>query len=128
MSDWKYDIWREGKYLDLWHVNHTLAGSLLAGITFFFNIKLLLGFVVSVLLMLAWEFYEIIVDIEETIANQILDVLTGILGFFGMFYLLQIINHSSGLQVFLVVLVVWLSLELWGFVAYKKKKAKIRRR
>ena len=38
-----------------------------------------------------------------------------------MFYLLQIINHSSGLQVFLVVLVVWLSLELWGFVAYKKK-------
>ncbi len=69
---WAIRIWNDGRYFDLWHLNHFLAGVLLALLCTFLNLNLWLGFIISLCAMLAWEIIEIVEDIEETFFNAFL--------------------------------------------------------
>lgn len=128
-TSWKIGIWKEGKYFDLWHVNHFLAGVLLAGVTLIFGIDLFWGFVVSFILMIAWEFFEYFSKIHETMFNRIMDVFLSTLSFGLVVYLEQnILSQAEFMQMFYVSLVLYIFLELWGFRAYqiaKEAKAKL---
>lgn len=109
------------KYLDLWSVNHTLASCLLAGIFISFNIPLLTSVVISFLILIGWEFFEIFHHVHETIENRISDMAVGMLGFFITYYLMShnIFNRNG---LFSVVFALFFVLEIWGFWAYEKIK------
>ena len=112
-------IWREGKYVDLWLLNHTLIGAVLAGFFEIVGVPVLISLIISTLVIVGWEFWEVFKKISEAFWNKIIDVVTGILGFFGMHYLLDVSSHK--LILFLIVLAVYLVLEVWGYWVYKKK-------
>ncbi len=123
-KSWKVGIWKEGKYFDLWHVNHFLAGVLLACVTIIFKIDLFWGFVVSFILMVAWEFFEYFSKIHETMFNRFMDVFLSTLSFGLVVYLKQnILSQAEFMQMFYVSLVLYIFLELWGFRAYQIAKA-----
>lgn len=72
------DMWREGEYLDLWSVPHFLSGIALGCTLFFFGFDFKSSVVIATLLLIAYEMFEIIVEIYETPMNRILDVVIGL--------------------------------------------------
>ncbi len=82
------DLWREGKWIDLWSVVHFLSGiSLGLGMSFFrFGTA---GTVVIVfLLLVAYEMWEALVKIEETPQNRFMDVVVGMASFLPTYLLI----------------------------------------
>jgi len=112
---WLINIWKEGKYADLWSLNHFLGGVILAQIMLYFNFSFWAGLILAVFLMATWETYELFVGIEETICNKSTDIGFGVLGFLlHVFFLIKL-----GFVVFISVLIAFAFLELWGYLAYR---------
>ncbi len=123
-TDWKYGIWKKGKYIDLWSLNHLLSGALLARISLFIGVSFWLGFSTAFMLMLAWEIYEVIRHIEESIENKILDMVLGIFGFLITYYIQTMMGFTSSTVFFVIILIVWLVLNLWGYISFLKRTKK----
>jgi hypothetical protein len=121
LKSFSIKVWKDGKCLDLWSINHTLAGGLLAAVIFFNNINLYLGFLISLALMIAWEIIEIIKNIYEEKCNKIMDVVTGIFGFILIYFIFLKINTNSALTIFWIMTGCWVFLETWGFVTFRIK-------
>ncbi|MFH1890340.1 MAG: hypothetical protein ABIJ91_02105 [Candidatus Kuenenbacteria bacterium] len=119
LKKWYIIIWlKEGKYLDLWSINHVLFGGVLSGIFILAHSALNLALMISILFMIGWEFYEFAKGIHEPFGNKIFDVITGVAGFFLIRYLSSIYSPKN---IFLIVLFLFLLLEAWGCYAYHKK-------
>lgn len=78
------DIWREGQYLDLWSVVHFLSGISLAFGMWFIHFPTRDAIIIAALLLTAYEMFEVIAKIEETVSNRICDVLVGLTSFIPM--------------------------------------------
>lgn len=114
------DIWREGKWLDLWSVVHFLSGvSVAFGLALFFDF--LAASVIAFLMLVAYEMWEAMVQIHETPQNRIMDVVVGMTSFF--------LAHAVGLPAagtttfyaaFAVVLVINIGLAAIGWYASQK--------
>lgn len=116
---WYYDIWENGKYLDFWSVNHTLAGCVIAGPLYYWSVPFIYSLGVSLVLIGGWEVYEVIYDIKETWQNRSTDIITGIIGFWFIWYFYTLWNANVKLGVYVGSLVLWLIVEIWGYMAYK---------
>ena len=117
------NIWKEGKYLDFWNVNHILAGCLLAFVSIFLNISFIISLIISFAIMLFWEIYEYHRVIKETLPNQILDIITGFIGFFIVYYIYSLISYTISIFLFIISLIIWICLTLWGltFIPHSSK-------
>lgn len=74
------DIWREGKWLDLWSVVHFLSGVSVAFVLWpFFD--LVPATVITLLLLIAYEMWEAMVQIHETPQNRFMDVVVGMVSY-----------------------------------------------
>ena len=114
-------IWTMKKYIDLWSLNHILAGSILACLFLFFNVHFFPAIAISFFILLGWEFYELTHNVCETIYNRIFDMIVGMAGFLIANYLVynKIFTNET---IFTVVFAVFVVLELWGFSAFEKVK------
>ena len=118
------DIWREGKYLDLWSVAHMLSGvSTALGLALFpFNADA--AFVIALLMFVAYELWEAMVAIHETPQNRVMDVVVGIAAFAPAY--LSLVPRLHGMQylaVFALVLLLDISLSVFGWLASRKAAA-----
>lgn len=75
------DIWREGEYLDLWSLPHFLSGALLACFVYLLHLSFFYAIVLAIVLLIAYEIFEVKVGIYETAWNRILDVVVGLISF-----------------------------------------------
>ena len=116
---WYYDIWRFGNYLDLWSVNHTLAGCVLAGPLYALSVPFGYSLLISLIFIVGWEVYEALNDIKESWQNKSTDVATGVIGFLFIWYLFPVVTRNTQIRVYFSLLFIWLTLEIWGYVAYK---------
>jgi hypothetical protein len=112
---WQKRLWKEGKYIDFWNINHFLGGILLAQFSFFLNLQFTAAIILSLLILISWEIFEYQKIIKETKENQVLDIITALIGFLTI-YFLQITN----IFLFISTLTVWILLTLWGFFTIKK--------
>ena len=97
------DIWREGEYLDLWSIPHLLSGITLALAMHFLGFAAIPTFVVAFLIFVTYEMFEVIVKIEETRMNRILDVVVGMVSFMPTFLFAARLNISQALALLAVV-------------------------
>lgn len=112
------DIWRHGRYIDLWSFVHLLSGVLLAvgfyGLGFGFEATLTF----SLILLIAWEVFEWAIRIIEPTPNVLIDILIGAVGLgFGMWWHYGLEEPFSSFA-FIVLLVLTLGLSLWGFIDF----------
>lgn len=115
------DMWREGKWLDLWSVVHFLSGASV-GLGFYF---LHFGALASVLLALvgltAYEMWEVIVQIEERPTNRFMDVVVGMASFLPTFFLLAPrLSFIQLVEAFILVLAVNILLSIIGWRVSRK--------
>src|SRR3989338_720909 len=113
VEKWYYEIWRDKKYFDLWHVNHILAGCLLAGLTYFMEMSFSIALGASLIPMIWWEIYERKRGVKETWQNGVNDMLTGILGFVIIYKLYQDSTAFFKKISFTALAIIWIVLELW---------------
>lgn len=119
---WHTKIWLEEKYLDFWSLNHTLSGAVLASISILIGLPFWTSLIMSFLILLAWDIYEIFGGIKEKVGNKILDVITGLIGFFITYYLMHYRICCDNLILFLIIFFSFLILEIWGYISYRKLK------
>lgn len=114
------DIWREGKYLDLWSVPHFLSGMGVAFVLYFFDFATNAAFIIAFLLLVAYEMFEVIVKIEETRWNRTLDVVVGMVSFTPTFLLAPQFGDTQVFIVAVMVLALDAVLSFFGWRASQK--------
>src|SRR4051794_30035219 len=81
----RMDIWREGKWVDLWSTVHFLSGVSLGLGMYFFTFGTMGSIIITLLLLIGYEMWEAMVKIEETPQNRFMDVVVGIASFLPTF-------------------------------------------
>ena len=80
------DLWREGKWLDLWSVVHFLSGASVGFGFYFLHFGAFAGTALAFVCLVAYEMWEVIVKIEERPTNRFMDVVTGMASFLPVFF------------------------------------------
>ncbi|MFA6227121.1 MAG: hypothetical protein WC631_01395 [Candidatus Paceibacterota bacterium] len=116
------NLWKEGKYIDMWSVPHVLCGVIFAGILNWLGIGFLSNLILSTIIMIGWEFFELyVLNVHEYITNKIMDVVTGLIGFFIMYSSISRYGIKAMLPWLIVTIIIWLILNYWGFYAHKTR-------
>ncbi|MFH1979250.1 MAG: hypothetical protein ABII97_02630 [Patescibacteria group bacterium] len=113
----------EGKYWDFWTANHILGGAVLAGIFFLLNIEFWASLITSLLIIILWEIFEVVQKIHEHAENRMVDVITGLFGYFTMHYIIkcQLLEPTT---LFLIILSLCIILNIWGRISYTIRSKK----
>lgn len=116
----KHLIWKNGKHLDLWTINHILSGALFGYVTFLFDMDMIFGLVLSLFLMIAWEFFErIILKVVETWQNGVWDVVVGFIFFILIWIIAPYQSLGTQTTIYLLLFVIFIIMELAGLISYK---------
>lgn len=115
------DIWKHGKFIDMWSVVHFLSGFLLCGALFQLGYNFSQALIISLVFMLLWEFYEWVTHIIEPSINVVVDILIGLAGFFLSSYFYFLREKPFNTDFFWLVLVFTLLWALWGFLDFLKR-------
>ena len=82
-----------------------------------------LNFFMTFILVVWWEFFELyILEVHEHIPNKLFDVLAGIIGFFMMFFIVEVYGLMEVLDFEIILTTAYFILIIWGFLSYKRKK------
>lgn len=114
------DIWREGKYLDLWSVPHFLSGIVLGLIMHFLNYQAVPTFIIAFLILVAYEMFEVIVKIEETRMNRVLDVVVGMVSFTPTFLFAPMFLEMQNIIALVSVAILDAAISWFGWDASQK--------
>lgn len=114
------DPWREGEYLDLWSVPHFLSGMVVAFSLFFLGFEARSAFVIAFLLLVGYELFEAVAEIEETRWNRVLDVVVGMVSFTPTLLLLPRIETRYAIAAFVIIAILDAVLSYFGWRASQK--------
>jgi hypothetical protein len=119
------DIWREGKYLDLWSVVHFLTGISTALGLSAFHFGFLPSVIIALVSFVAYEMWEAMVKIKETPQNRFLDVVVGMASYVptALYVAPLFTSFASLAEVFGIVLIANIALAYVGWSASQKAKA-----
>ncbi|OGE85058.1 MAG: hypothetical protein A3J48_04425 [Candidatus Doudnabacteria bacterium RIFCSPHIGHO2_02_FULL_46_11] len=116
------NIWAEGKFIDLWSLNHFLFG-FITGFFFFQYFPIAESFLTAALLFTAWELFEVTVRAGEYWTNQVMDIIIGLIGLLFSYNVYVVLNMPVENIAPLTFVILFLFLEIWG---YKTKFARRR--
>ncbi|OHB10225.1 MAG: hypothetical protein A3G05_01965 [Candidatus Zambryskibacteria bacterium RIFCSPLOWO2_12_FULL_45_14] len=114
------DIWKHGKYLDLWSLVHFLSGFVFGGLFYWLGFGFVWAFIYSALLLILWEVFEFFIKIIEPSLNVAVDIFAGLVGFFLAAWL-YFLETQFNLTLYLGIVALTLLLSLWGFLDFLKK-------
>ena len=115
------DIWREGKWLDLWSVVHFLSGMSVGFGFYFVGFPAPVAVVIAFLSFTAYEIWEARVGIEETPTNRFMDVVVGMVSFLPIFFILApALSRPLDILTFGFVLTANIVMSTFGWVASRK--------
>lgn len=114
--------WREGKHFDLWSINHLLSGVVLAAVLFNLNVDFKMALLAATVLFVGWELFEIAIGIKEHLPNMIVDVLCDLFGFLAVSYFYFIVGNTLSWNATFVWIAIFAVFNIWGFIAYEKRK------
>ena len=119
-------LWAEGKYVDLWTIPHILSGVIMAGSFYWLGFSFWPNIISSIILMIGWEFFELhFLGIHEHLSNKVMDVVTGIIGFFAMYGFIIKYSINKLTTPLSIIIIIFIFLNFWGYLAYEKRSGKI---
>ena len=119
------DWWERHEGLDLWSIPHFLFGILVAIAALLSPMPLLEIFIATLLVSIAWELFEkMFLGVDESLKNQILDVVLGLVGFVLTLYLFDYYAPSADLltMVGIVVLALYGLCNFLGWQAHRRRE------
>jgi hypothetical protein len=116
-------LWAEGHYIDLWTIPHILAGILLCGYLYWLNVPLLINISITAVIVISWEFFEFhFLGVHEHLTNSLTDIIVALIGFIITHALILKYSIEAFLPYLFSLTVIYIILNGWGFLAYKRKK------
>jgi hypothetical protein len=117
------DIWREGKWVDLWCSVHFLSGISIGIAAPVFNFPHVYTVGIVFLLLVAYELWEAMVKIDETVQNRSMDVVVGMASFLPVYFLTLEVPLVERLYWFALVFGANAALAAMGWYASHKADA-----
>ena len=118
------DLWREGQWLDLWSVVHFLSGMSVGFGLYLLHFDTSATVVIAFISFTAYEMWEALVHIEETLANRFMDVVVGMASFLPTyFYLIPHLSSAQFVPTLGAVLMMNIVLSALGWRASQKAAA-----
>ena len=116
------DIWREGKWLDLWSAVHFLTG-ISAGLGgYFLHFGAIPSVIITLVSLICYEMWEAMVGIAETPTNRFMDVVVGMASFLPTFFFISpILTTRELVATFGLVLAINIAASILGW--YESQKA-----
>src|SRR3989338_3272288 len=114
------DIWREGKWVDLWSVVHLLSGASFGLFFGVMNLGTTASFVIAFLSFVLYETWEAMVKIVETPQNRFMDVVVGMVSFAPVFFLSQGLSANTFILAFGFTLTANIVMATLGWLASRK--------
>ena len=115
-------LWSEGRYVDLWTIPHILAGVLLAGYFYWLGILFITNLLITTLLVIAWEFFELhFLGVHEHFTNSVTDIVVALIGFAITYGFIINYPFATIIPYLLGLTAIYIILNSWGFLAYKRK-------
>lgn len=112
------DIWRHGRYVDLWSVVHLLSGAVLAVGCYWLGYGFWTAAIVSFALLAAWEVFEWVIGIIEPTVNVAVDIVLGLAGFLLGAYWHYSLGNTFDALLFGSIAFVTFALSAWGFLDF----------
>ena len=117
--------WSHGEYLDYWSFVHLLSGIILGIFVTIISTQYFLSFVFIVILLIFYEWLEILVKVSEGFKNILLDIVVGGLGSALAIFLLPLIfSPKNILGVLSLSIILNLMLVYGGWNNFLHRKAK----
>lgn len=115
------NIWKHGRFVDLWSVVHLTSGMALALACLFLGSGFWTSFLIATSLLIGWEVFEWAIGIIEPSLNVTIDLVLGVLGFVLGSYVYY--SFESGLSIIAlgISFVTVLVLSVLGFVDFRIK-------
>jgi hypothetical protein len=101
-------------WFDMWTPIHLLIWAVIAYVLSFINAINMETFSLAVFIILAWEVYEAIIKIGESIYNSLGDIIVGILGFISVYLINNYFNNNLNKGIFINILIILIFLTVWG--------------
>ena len=120
-----FTSWGGAQYLDWWLVVHLLAGVSLGYACRVFGFSLIQTFIAVSIILVGWEVYEKAASISEPWTNSVLDLIVGVVGIFLAYQIVLFEVFGMSFLLASVLLLVWGSLNLWGWFAWKAREARL---
>jgi len=117
------DIWREGKWLDLWSVVHLLSGMSFGLALGVLGLGTTASIVIAFLVFVLYETWEAMVRIVETPQNRFMDVVVGMMSFVPTFFFSQGLPTTFFILVFGPTVTVNVVMATLGWLASRKAEA-----
>lgn len=114
-------VW-ERKFFDLWSIVHILNGVCLGFVIFFYHTPFIESFIIFLFLTIAWEILEYYKEVHEHVANQIVDIIIGALGFLATVQFVPILAPTFQSQIIYFTAsytIAWL-FAYYGFQSFAK--------
>ena len=109
---------------DLWSIPHFLFGILMAFVPLLTELSFNFVLVLTLVLAVLWELFEVGIGIQETVLNSLLDVFLPISAYIITSYvlLLQPYHREDLGVVSIAVLILYLFTNISGWLAYRRRK------
>ena len=117
------DIWREGKWLDLWSVVHLLSGMSFGLALGVLGLGTTASIVIAFLVFVLYETWEAMVRIVETPQNRFMDVVVGMMSFVPTFFFSQGLPTTFFILVFGPTVTVNVVMATLGWLASRMAEA-----
>jgi hypothetical protein len=117
--------WSHGEYLDYWSFVHLFSGIILGIFAVMFSSEYFLSFIFIIILLIFYEWIEILLNVAEGFKNILLDVVVGGFGSaIAIFVLPLILSPRNILGVLSLSIVLNLMLVYGGWNNFLHRKAK----
>ncbi|HXF43941.1 MAG TPA: hypothetical protein VNK70_00460 [Candidatus Paceibacterota bacterium] len=119
-----WDLWAEGKYVDLWSVNHFLSGVLVGALLLILKVPFLPAAVIAFLLFVGYELFEVALQIEEHFTNRVTDVVIDVAGFLVASYFFLVAGKPFSIPVLVIFFLLVIISIILGYDAWVKRTKK----
>lgn len=118
------DWWQKGKAFDLWSIPHFLFGMLMAFLPYVTTVSLISSFALMLLFAVLWELYEKFIHINETLTNNLFDVLLPVISFvfLSMFLEKSEISRTTIWVLFGATLLIYVFTNISGWLAFRRRQ------
>ncbi len=114
--------WSEGRVFDLWMIVHALSGMILACGIWLLPMPTAFDYPLILVLLILWEIGEMISGIKEEPENLVLDIVSGMVGFWIVYeHIVPEMTHPDIWMLGSVFVLVIAVLNFFGWKAYKKR-------
>lgn len=120
----KKDFWEKGRAFDLWSIPHFIFGMIMAMLPYTTNISLAASFALMLLLAILWELYEKVIKINETLTNNMFDVILPVISFIFVAMIVGQIQLSKQSAVVILsgLILVYLFTNISGWLAFRRRQ------